>query len=136
MGMILAPLGFFHFIIYCLGGIWYLAKVKGFKNKLKFFPITFFSCIMFSSFYLWLLFYSSKDQRIYSFGMYFNILLSLPTIIIILTSLAGFIRGRKNRGRLYHSFFPAFLMTPFTALILLFLFDNELSAYFNVTYFY
>lgn len=136
MGMILGPLFFFYLIIYCLGGLWYLTKVKEFGNKVRFFPVPLFTSLGFGYLYLWLLFSGCRDQEIYAFELYFRILVSLPTTAILIAGLIVFIRLRKKRDNLCHSFCSSILMIPFTALVYLSLYQKELSAYFNVTYYY
>jgi len=136
MGMILGPLFFFYLIIYCLGGLWYLIKVKGFRNKMRFFPVLLFSSLGFGYLYLWLLFSGFRDQEVYAFELYFRILISLPTTAILIAGLTAFIRLRNKRHNLYHSFFSSIPMIPFTALVFLVLYQKELSAYFNLTYHY
>ncbi len=136
MGMVLFPFLIIHAAIFLLGIVWLGVKTKTFINFLKFVPLSLLLC--FSVGYLSLLsnFYYDQNSRQSAWEVLFSLFLGKYSIILLAISAVLFLLMKDSENKFYHAMGSAILMSPFSSIILFFIFGKKMYSIYNISIFY
>ena len=134
--MLLFPVLIFHGLIFLLGFSWLGIRAKNFVNFFKFAPLSLM--VAFSIGYLSLLsnYYFDQNSRQSAWDVIFSLFFGKYSILLLTASAALFYLLKNSENKFYHAIASGVLMSPFSSIILFFIFGKQMYSIYNIAIYY